>query len=258
MTARISVVTVVRNSVSTIEETIRAVAAQTYGNVEHIVVDGASTDGTQDIVHRYRDKIAKIVSEPDRGIYDAMNKGLALASGDVVGFLNSDDIYEHERVLQKVASVMSDPEVDACYGDLVYTDPSDTRRVTRYWKSRPYEDGLCRRGWMPAHPTFFVRRSVYEQFGGFDLEFRRQADFELTLRLFDVHGIRSVYVPEVWVRMRTGGLSNNSFSGIMKGNIEAYRACRKNGLRVTPFFIVYKMLSRIPQFFARPSEDVSR
>ena len=246
---RISVITVVRNGFSTIEETIRSVRGQSYCAVEHIVVDGASTDGTQDVINGYRDRIATFVSEPDRGIYDAMNKGIALAAGDVVGFLNAGDFYEHPDVLQRVAHAMQDPEVDACYADLVYTDANDTRRVKRYWKSRPYKQGLCRRGWMPAHPTFFVKSAIYKQFGGFDVEFRRQADFELSLRLFDINKIRSVYVPELWVRMRTGGYSNNSVLGVLEGNIEAYRACRKNGVKVTPVFVLQKVLSRVPQFF---------
>lgn len=254
---RISVVTVVRNGSTTIGETIRSVRDQIYGDVEHVVIDGASTDGTQDVINRYRDRIATFLSEPDRGIYDAMNKGIALATGDVVGFLNANDFYEHPYVLEEVARVMTHSEIDACYADLVYTDPVDTRRVKRYWKSRPYEEGLCRRGWMPAHPTFFVRRSVYDRFGAFDLEFRRQADFELALRLFDTERIRSVYVPEVWVRMRTGGVSNNSVLGVLKGNIEAYRACRKNGVKVTPVFILQKMFSRVPQFFSRPTRHAS-
>jgi glycosyltransferase involved in cell wall biosynthesis len=252
MSLRISVVTVVRNGAGTIEETLRSVQAQTYGDIEQIVVDGASTDGTLDIVERYRAKLAGVVSEPDRGIYDAMNKGLALATGEVVGFLNSDDYYEHDRVLEKVAQVMADPAVDACYADLVYVDPRDSSRVVRYWKSRPYQRGLCSKGWLPAHPTFFVRREIFRKHGGFDLAFPRQADFELSLRFLDIHKIRATYVPEVWVRMRAGGVSNRSIAGVLKGNLEAYRACEKNGVGVTPWFVVRKLLSRVPQFFSRP------
>ena len=249
---KISVITAVINAVATIEDTILSVASQAHSDVEHIVVDGASIDGTLEIINRHREKLTKVITEPDRGIYDAMNKGLSLASGEVIGFLNSDDFYEHVHVLEKVAGVMEDPEVDACYADLVYVDPRDMARVVRYWQSKPYENGLCRKGWLPAHPTFFVRRRVFEQFGGFDLEFPRQADFELALRFLDIHKIRTEYVPEVWVRMRMGGLSNRSVLGVVKGNVEAYRACRKNGLKVTPLFLLRKVLSRIPQFFARP------
>jgi glycosyltransferase involved in cell wall biosynthesis len=182
-----------------------------------------------------------------------MNKGIALATGEVIGFLNAGDIYTNDNVLRRVARVMEDEQLDACYGDLVYVDQNDTDRVTRYWKSRPYEAGLCRSGWMPAHPTFFARRSVYERAGGFDLAFPRQADFEMAVRLFEIHRIRSRYISEVMVRMRTGGVSNNSMVGIIKGNIEAYRACKKHKLPVSPFFIPCKVMSRIPQFFQRPS-----
>jgi glycosyltransferase involved in cell wall biosynthesis len=205
-----------------------------------------------EVIQTHRLEIAQFISEPDRGIYDAMNKGIALATGEVIGFLNAGDVYANNGVLQNVASVMEDREVDACYGDLVYVNQNDTDRVTRYWKSRPYEAGLCRSGWMPAHPTFFARKSVYERAGGFDLAFPRQADFEMAVRLFEIHRVRSRYIPEVMVRMRTGGVSNNSMVGIIKGNIEAYHACKKHGLLVSPLFIPRKVMSRIPQFFQRP------
>ncbi len=248
---KISIITVCFNSAATIEETILSVAAQQYPAKEHIVVDGASTDGTVDIVRRHP-SVARWVSEPDCGIYDAMNKGIAMASGDVIGTLNADDIYEDDTVLSQVAEVFSNPAVDACFADLVYVDKHDTSRVVRYWKSRPYEAGLFERGWMPAHPTFFVRRRVYEQLGNFDLAFPRQADFELTMRFLSVHKTVSVYVPRIWVKMRRGGVSNNSVRGVIEGNIEAWRACRKNKLDIGPFFVLAKLMSRIPQFFSRP------
>jgi len=248
----ISIITVCFNSASTIEGTIISVAKQKYPVKEHIIVDGASTDGTMDVVRRYTDKL-RVVSEPDRGIYDAMNKGITMATGEIVGILNADDFYAHDTVLDQVASVFSDATVDACYADLVYVDQKNTSQVTRYWESKPFQRGLFEKGWMPAHPTFFVRRKIYEQFGSFDLNFPRQADFELTMRFLEVHSIKAVYVPDIWVNMRTGGVSNNSVRGVLEGNIEAYRACKKNGRRVSMLpFIVRKMLSRIPQFFKRP------
>jgi len=248
---KISIITVVRNSVRTIEQTMLSILSQTYRNVEHIVVDGGSTDGTLKILDRYRDQISEIFSGPDLGIYDAMNKGLRLASGDVVGFLNADDVYAHEGVLKQVVDVMADARVDACYADLVYVDKDDPNKVVRYWKSQPYEDGLFLKGWMPAHPTFFVRRDVYREQGGFDLSYRRQADFELAMRLFLKGGIRTVYIPQVLVLMRSGGASS-SLIHILQGNIEAYRACKEYGLGVTPLFVVRKILSRVPQFIKRP------
>lgn len=249
---KLSIITVCRNAEKTIEDTIRSVLSQTYAKVEHIIVDGASKDATLDIVAGYGDTIDRIISEPDQGIYDAMNKGIALASGDVVGFLNSDDFYASPTVLETVARVMADPAADCCYGDLLYVNAADTTRIVRYWRSRPYERGLCAKGWMPAHPTFFVRRRIYKTYGGFDTQFRLQADFELTTRLLQTHEIRSAYIPEVLVHMRTGGATNRSLGNILRGNIEAYRACRKNKVAVGPLFIPRKILSRLPQYFARP------
>lgn len=248
---KISIITVCFNSASTIEETILSVAAQKYADKEHLVIDGASTDDTVEILRRHS-SIAHWVSEADRGIYDAMNKGVAMASGEIVGTLNADDVYADDTVLSQIAEVFADPAVEACYADLVYVDKHHPDKVVRYWKSCPYKAGLFERGWMPAHPTFFVRRRVYEQFGTFDLNFSRQADFELTMRFLAVHGIKSVYIPRIWVKMRAGGISNNSVRGMIKGNLEAWRACRKNKLDVGPFFMLTKIMSRVPQWFARP------
>jgi glycosyltransferase involved in cell wall biosynthesis len=250
---KISIVTVAYNAAGTIADTIESVLSQDYPNVEHIIIDGASADGTVEVIDRYRGRLARVVSEPDRGLYDAMNKGFLLATGDVAAVLNADDVYEDAEVLATVAEVMREPTVDACYGDLVYVDPHKSERIVRYWKSREYEPGLCLRGWMPAHPTFFARTHLYCRVGGFDLAFRRQADFEMAVRLFEVLKIQTTYIPKVLVRMRAGGISNNSVLGMLKGNLEAYRACRKNGFAVTPFFMARKMLSRVPQFFQRPA-----
>lgn len=248
----LTVITVVFNGALTLEHTICSVMGQTYGNVEHIIIDGGSTDATLSILRKYDGNIDYWVSEKDEGLYDAMNKGLALASGDYVGMLNADDVYADDTVLSQAAAVFADSTVDACFADLVYVDQHDPGKIVRYWKSCGYREGLFERGWMPAHPTFFVRRKLYEQHGGFDPDFPRQADFDLAMRFLAVHKIKSVYVPEVWVRMRMGGVSNNSIGGVIKGNVEAYKICHKNGLKVTPLFIFTKMASRIPQFFKRP------
>lgn len=253
MNVKISVITVVFNGADTIEDTLRSVAAQTHPDVEHIVVDGGSTDGTREILARYGDRLARVVSEPDHGIYDAMNKGIALATGDVVGTLNADDMYMDDGVLAKVAQTFADQSVEACYADLIYVDREDTHRIIRYWTSRPYKEGLFRRGWIPAHPTFFVRSAVYERCGMFDPEFKIQSDFELTMRFLSICGIRSVYIPKIFVRMRMGGTTNKKLSNIIKGNLESYRALRKHGVRVTPLFFVVKILSRLPQFLNKPS-----
>ncbi|MDQ7989783.1 MAG: glycosyltransferase family 2 protein [Candidatus Dactylopiibacterium sp.] len=248
---KISVVTAAYNAAATIQDTLDAVAMQTHPDREHIVIDGASTDGTRELVERNRQRLSHFVSEPDRGVYDAMNKGLALASGDIVAFLNADDVYVHEGVLARVAELMSDPALDACYAGLYFVAQDDISRTVRRMPSRAYQPGLLERGWMPPHPTLFVRRRILEEIGGFDLQFALQSDFDLVIRLFAVRGIRSLHVPETWVRMRMGGLSNRSWRHVVRGNLEAYRACRKNGLSVWPWFPVQKVLSRVPEFLAR-------
>jgi len=250
---RVSVITVARNAADTIGDTLRSVAAQRWPDIEHIVIDGASTDGTREIVERHRGRIAAFVSEPDGGLYDAMNKGIALATGDVIGTLNADDVYAHEHVVEHIARAFQDPDVEACYGDLVYVDRADLNRVVRYWRSCPYRDGLFERGWLPAHPTFYVRRAVYARCGVFDTAYRIQADFELTMRLLAVHRVRARYLPEILVRMRMGGTTNRRLGNVVKGNLESYRAARAHGLKVTPLFFLRKILSRLPQFVRRPA-----
>jgi glycosyltransferase involved in cell wall biosynthesis len=249
---KISVITVCYNAATTIEEAILSVLSQEQADVEHIVIDGGSTDGTSAILERYRNRISTIVSEPDGGIYYAMNKGIALATGDVLGFLNADDMYFHPCVLARVVSRFADPLIDACYADLVYVDAIDQSKIVRYWTSQAYRDGLFEHGWMPAHPTFYARRKVYERHGKFDTRYRLQADFELCVRFLAIKRIRTAYVNEIWVKMRMGGATNRSLRNVWRGNLEAYDAARRNGLDVGPMFIVRKVLSRLPQFFAKP------
>lgn len=251
---KISIITVVFNNEKTIEDTILSIEAQTHPDIEHIVVDGASTDGTMDVVRRHRGKIAKLVSEPDEGIFDAMNKGIRLATGEVIAFLNADDIYADNTVLEQVASVFSDSSVDACYANLVYVDPVDLNKVVRFWKSQDFKPGLFQKGWVPAHPTFFARKKVYQQYGSYDVGLRLAADYELMLRFLEKFKVKSVYIPRVFVKMRTGGVSNNSIRNILQQNIEIYRACKKNGVPVSPFFAFTKAFSKLSQFYSRPVE----
>ena len=244
----ISVITVTFNSRETIADTIESVATQTHPHIEHIVVDGASTDGTLEVLQRFRDKLSKVVSEPDAGIYSAMNKGLAMATGDVVGTLNSDDVYVDKNVLAMVAEVFRDDSVDVCYGDVLYVDKGDLNRIVRHWKSEPYRSGLFERGWMPPHPTFFIRRSVIGRVGPFEPSYRFAADFDFMLRALHVQQLHSIYLPHELVTMRVGGWTNNSIRNVLRGNIEAYRSCRRNGLGVTPLFIARKILGKLPQY----------
>lgn len=250
---KITIVTVVLNGVETIAQTIESVGQQTHSDVEHIIIDGGSTDGTLDVIDQYRNSIAKLVVEPDEGLYGAMNKGIQLATGDVIGTLNSDDFYANDLVLEKVNRAFEQDSTDACYANLVYVDKQDTEKVIRYWQSQNFQPGLFEKGWIPAHPTFFVKREIYEKYGGFDLSYRYQSDFELTLRFLEVHRIRSKFIPEIWVKMRMGGTTNRSVLNVIKGNLESYRACKRHGLNVTPLFFVVKFLSRLPQFFNRPN-----
>lgn len=245
---KISVVTACFNSAETLGDTLRSVALQTHPDVEHIIVDGGSVDNTTDLVRRKEFRVARLISERDAGVYDAMNKGIAASTGEVIGFLNGDDWYASDHVLAHIAEAFEDPQLEGVYADLDYVDRADPARITRKWRSQEFRPGLFKQGWMPAHPTFYVRQEVFQRLGGFDLAFPRQADFELALRFMEINRIRTRYVQEVWVKMRTGGISNASVRGILKGNIEAYQACRKNGLAVGPWFIPVKMASRIPQF----------
>lgn len=250
---KLSIITVVRDNPQ-VGEALDSILAQRFdGELELIVIDGASTDGTPAVLERYRPRLAALVSEPDEGLYHAMNKGLALATGDVVGTLNSDDLYAGDDVLQAVAEAFGEG-VDAVYGDLVYVRPEDPGRVVRTWRSRPYRPGLFERGWMPPHPAFFARRAVYERHGGFDTAYRIAADFELLLRLLAKAEVSSRHLPKVLVRMRTGGVSNRGPAAILRANLECWRACRAHGLRVPPWFIPGKILGKLPQLFAAPPD----
>lgn len=252
---KITVITVCFNSARTLAETLESVANQSWEGVEHIVIDGASTDGTLDIIDRYRSSLTCVQSEPDQGLYDAMNKGIQLASGDIVGFLNSDDVFADTDVLSKIAQAMQDPSVDACYGDLVYVAKEDTSKIVRYWKSRKYRHGLFGLGWVPAHPTFYARRELYQKFGDFDLDMRLAADFDILLRFFEVHRISSVYLPEVLVRMRLGGATNGSFGNVFRQNREIARAFRKYGLEMGLKPFAFKLMSRVSQFIRKPARN---
>jgi glycosyltransferase involved in cell wall biosynthesis len=246
---RVSVITVVRNGAATIRDCIESVRHQDYP-VEHVFVDGASRDGTPEIITEHASEASRIVSEPDDGIYDAMNKGISLTSGDVVGLLNADDFYAHNRVVSMVAKAFRDKAVDACYGDLIYVDAERTDSVIRYWKSCPATDWLLYCGWMPPHPTLFVRRKLYEEFGGFRTDLGSAGDYELTLRFFLKHHIRAVYIPQLLVTMRSGGASNATLSNRLMVNLWVYRAWRINGLKPKLWTIPARLMSKFVQYYA--------
>lgn len=247
---RFSLVTVSFNSAATIRDTIESVVAQSHPDIEYLVIDGGSTDATVEIVKQYEDRVDVFVSEKDRGIYDAMNKGLRLATGDVVAFINSDDFYADGDVISRVNAVFESTGTQCVFADLDYVHREDTKRVVREWRSRPFSPGAFRRGWHPAHPTFFVKREVFSSFGGFDEEFRISADYELMLRFLEARSIRSQYLPSVLVKMRDGGQSNRSAMNIIKANIECYRSFAKNKLPASPLVMIRKPLSKFGQLFA--------
>jgi len=249
----ITVITVARNAAWTIGEAVASVAGQTHHAVEHLLIDGASTDNTVNAARAASIRLTKIVSEPDTGIYDAMNKGLRLATGEVVGFLNADDIYAHTGVLARVAEIMvANPQIEACYADLDYVDRNNPDRVIRHWRSAAFVPGLFARGWVPPHPTVYFRRSVLDRVGLFDTRYRLAADFEHLLRAFEVHRVRNIYVPEVWVKMRLGGATNRSVKNVLHGNREIADALRRHRIGWPPFTQACRMLRRVPQFFSRP------
>lgn len=245
---KISIVTPTFNSAATLRDTLDSVRMQDYGDVEHIIVDGGSRDETLDIARQYP-HVSRIISEPDRGLYDAMNKGLGLASGEVVAVLNSDDFYTHPFVLSRALSLMQARGADTLYADLEYVDARHTNRVLRYWKAGAFAPGNFQRGWMPPHPTFFVRRSLYEQLGNFNIALRFSADYELMLRFLLKNGVSTCYLPEVTVRMRSGGASNASFRNRWNANREDRRAWAMNGLRPRFYTLYLKPLSKIFQYF---------
>lgn len=253
---KISIITVSYNCVTVIEDCLASVAKQSYKDVEHVVVDGASTDGTKDVLRVHRDQLALTLSEPDGGIYDAMNKGIANATGDIVGFLNADDFYAHEAVLKTVAQCFAeDPTLEACYADLMYVDQLDTSRIIRYWQSNPFVPGSFSRGWCPPHPTFFVHRSVYELLDGFNLSYRIAADVELMMRFMELHKIHVKYIPDVWVKMRMGGTTNKNWQNVWVQNAEVLRILKSFGLSANPLrFFACKLWARSLQFLRRPSE----
>jgi glycosyltransferase involved in cell wall biosynthesis len=224
---KVSVVTAVFNSRETVLDALRSVGSQDHADVEHLVIDGASSDGTTQLL-RGHGGIDVLVSERDAGIYDALNKGIGMASGEVVGFLHADDLYADERVLSRIAHAFTDPRVEAVYGDLVYVRKSDPARVVRRWVAGTFRPSRLAWGWMPPHPTFYVRRAVYQRLGQFDTRYRIAADYDCMLRFLGKGGVHTAYIPEVLVRMRTGGTSNRSLSNIARKSLEDYRALRRN------------------------------
>ena len=244
---KISVITAVYNRADTIAHAVQSVQAQSWHNVEHVVIDGTSTDGTLQAVQACMNAHTVLVSEPDKGIYDALNKGLTRATGDVIGLMHSDDFYADNDVLQSVAAAFANPAVNAVYGDLDYVAKSDTSQIIRRWRSGEYSLTKLAHGWMPPHPTLYVRRSVIEQWGGFDTQFQIAADDDAMLRYFGKGKIYPAYIPRVLVKMRVGGESNRSLARIWLKSKEDYTALRRNGVGGMGA-LIWKNVSKLGQF----------
>ena len=249
---KISVVTAVFNRVGTIGQVLAGVQAQTYPRIEHVIQDGGSTDGTLETILSAADERTAIVSAPDCGIYDAINRGIARATGDVIGLMHSDDFFAHDRVLERVAQAFSQPDIDGAYGDLDYVSATDPARVIRHWRSGTYTRKKLERGWMPPHPTLYLRRDVFARWGVYDTNFRIAADYDAMLRYLVQGNVRLAYIPEVLVKMRLGGESNRSLNRILQKSQEDLRVIRRNG--VGGFgTLALKNLRKIEQFIQKES-----
>lgn len=247
---KISIITATYNSAETVRDTLESVKIQTYKNIEHVIIDGVSKDNTLDIVNSY-EHISHIESGKDQGIYDAMNKGIKASTGDIIGILNSDDFYSDDEVIQKVADAFEKEDIDAVYGDLIYFNGDDPSNIKRFWKSGDYKKSKFINGWMPPHPTFFVKKSVYERFGNFNLSLGSAADYEFMLRVMYKEGIRVGYIPNVLVNMRDGGVSNASLKNRIQANRMDQKAWKINNLKPRFYTFALKPLRKIKQFFIK-------
>jgi glycosyltransferase involved in cell wall biosynthesis len=246
---KISIITVAFNAAHTIAGTLESVAAQVHPEIEHIVVEGASTDGTLDIIKRHGTRVSRIISESDHGIYDAMNKGLHAATGEVIGFLNADDIYAHKSVLATVVERIEDECLDALYGDVEFFQSLDQTSTLRRYSSARFRPDRIAWGWMPAHPALFVRREVFQRVGGFRTDYRIAGDYEFVARAFGKNSLRYFHLPEVLVRMRTGGVSTGGWRSTLLLNQEVLRACRENGIETNMMKILSKYPAKILEYF---------
>jgi glycosyltransferase involved in cell wall biosynthesis len=246
---KVSIITVTYNSETFLEQTIRSVIDQTYTNIEYIIIDGASTDKTIQIINKFKNKIQHFISEKDDGIYDALNKGIALATGDIIGVLHSDDFYANNSVIQNVVKTINETHSDALYANLHYVDKMNTNKFIRNWNSGKYSQGNFLYGWMPPHPTFFAKKELYKKFGSFNLDFKTSADYELMLRFIHKHKIKLAYLNEFIIKMRVGGQSNANINNRVIANLEDRKAWEVNELKPKFYTLWLKPLRKIKQFF---------
>lgn len=245
---KVSIITIVYNGAETIEDAILSVKNQTYPNIEYIIIDGGSTDGTLEIVNKHQDAISLVVSEPDDGEYDADNKGIAASTGDIIGILSADDFYFHEEVIEEIVDTMEEKQVDVVYSDLVFVDRINTNKILRRYNSKNFNARKLAWGGMPAHPTLFVRRKIYEDYGYYNSAYEIAGDFEFIARIFSKNKLRYSYIPKVLVKMRMGGKSTSGWKNTIFLNKEVYRACRENGIQTNILKIYSKYARKIFEF----------
>ncbi|MFY8020080.1 MAG: glycosyltransferase family 2 protein [Bacteroidia bacterium] len=245
---KISVITAVYYNKTYIHDAIQSVLSQKNVDIEYIIVDGGSKDGTVEIALSYGNQINKFISEPDNGVYDALNKGIAMATGDIIAMLHSDDFYTHDLVLSQVVEAFENTDCEAVYSNLYYVDGKNTNKIVRVWDSGSFPPSDFYKGWMPPHPAFFVRRAVYEKYGAFNTLLKSSADYELMLRLILRHQINIAYIPKFFVKMRTGGASNRSFINRLKANIEDRKAWQLNQLKPRWYTLILKPFIKVFQY----------
>jgi len=246
---KISIITVTYNSDSYLCQAINSVSSQNYPNKEYVIIDGKSSDGTLSIIKQQMQQIDEFISESDVGIYDAMNKGIALCTGDVIGLLNSDDMYTDENVLKDIMECFNaDPDLDILYGNLVYVKTGNTNEIVRKWYSKPYYNNFFEDGNVPPHPALFLRSRVYKKAGVFDLQYKLAADYEYMFRIFKKYNFKSKYINRLTVKMRLGGATNKSFKNILDGNKEILKAWKNNGLKAPIKLMFFRIIKRLVQF----------
>lgn len=246
---KVSIITVSYNSVKTISDTIKSVLSQLYPNIQYIIIDGSSTDGTIELVKSFGKSISKFVSEPDNGIYDAINKGIRLATGNIVGIINSDDFFYDNNVIERVVESFKENEIDAVFGDAQFVDPIKTSKIVRYYSSKYFKTGKFKYGFMPAHPSFYVKRELFEKLGYYKVDYKIAADFELLLRFLYINRIKYKYLEIPFLSMRIGGVSNKSILSKYILNKEIYRACKENGIQTNYFLLYFKYFIKMFEFF---------
>ncbi len=251
MTCKVTVITPSKNSAATIEDTLKSVQLQTYGNIEHIVVDGGSNDGTDRLCSKDRFPRVRFLRSKDRSMYDAINKGLAVSSGEIIAVLNSDDIYADTQVIADVVQAFELSGADGLYGDIVYVKHDDLGKIVRYWRASQGGRRDVQMGWMPPHTAFFIKKSIYDRFGGYDIRYRIASDYEMIVRLVHDEGIKTVYLPRLCTKMRVGGMSNGNLSCMFRKSSEDLMVCRAHGLRYPVVTVALKNVRKIGQFFMR-------